>query len=193
MHPSTDIASDRRTDMDDLCIEVRPLRRQDIPTIADTVITCFHDETHWWSCLWNPLLNLGVREDLNTQLRSHRTDRVCLVAAAKNIRTGAENIAGTVEISLRRDWVRSPSISTYISNLAVRANYRRQGVGRRLLLASERVARDWATSCLSLHVMENNPVARKLYEANGYCLQRTEMDWSNLWGAPRRLFLSKYL
>jgi len=175
------------------CIEVRPLQRQDIPAIADTVIACFHDNTRWWSCPWNALLKMGVREDLQAQLRSHRTDRACLVAVAKNIATGTESIAGTVEISLRRDWVRSPSISTYLSNLAVRADYRRQGVGRRLLIASERVARDWSTGCLSLHVMENNPAARKLYEANGYRMQRAEMDWSNLWGSPRRLFLSKYL
>lgn len=193
MHLSSYLSPDRDAGAANVCIEVRPLQRQDIPAIADTVITCFHDRSHWWSCLWNPLLSMGVREDLHSQLRSHRTDRTCLVAAAKNITTGSEHIAGTVEISLRRDWVRSPSISTYISNLAVRADYRRQGVGRRLLLASERVARDWATSCLSLHVMEDNPVARKLYEVHGYRLQRTEMDWSNLWGAPRRLFLSKYL
>lgn len=191
---SIEIASSRRSrPTDNLVLEVRPLQRQDIPAIAETVIASFHDTNRWWSFCWNSLLSLGVREDLSAHLQSGNGDRVCLVAVAKSPTGSAEIVVGTIELSLRRDWLRSPSISTYISNLAVRPHYRRRGIARRLLQASDRVARDWATGNLSLHVMEDNRAARKLYQANGYRLQRVEMDWSVLWGMPRRLLLCKIL
>ena len=178
---------------DDFFIEVRPLQRQDIPAIAETVIVSFHDTNRWWSFFWNSLLGLGVREDLHAHLQSGDRDRICLVAVARCPAARSEIVVGTVELSLRRDWLRSPSVSTYISNLAVRPHYRRRGVARRLLQASDRVARNWATGNLSLHVMEDNRAARELYKANGYHLHRVEMDWGLLWGTPRRLLLRKVL
>ncbi len=184
-------ATARPTDAYDL--EVRPLRRQDIPAIAETIVTGFHDTNRWWSFFWNPLLALGVREDLQAQLKSGNCERACLVAVARFPSTRAEIVVGTIELSLRRDWLRSPSVSTYLSNLTVQPYYRRRGIARRLLRASERFARDWGTWNLSLHVMEDNQAARQLYKAHGYDLQRVEMDWSALWGTPRRLLLGKAL
>lgn len=55
-----------------------------------------------------------------------------------------------------------------IHDLAVRAEYRGRDIGRALLDAVEREARRRGCAKLTLEVQENNPRARRVYEAVGF-------------------------
>ena len=55
-----------------------------------------------------------------------------------------------------------------IHDLAVLAEYRGRGVGRALMGAVERKARERGCSKVTLEVQENNTRARRLYEAAGF-------------------------
>jgi ribosomal protein S18 acetylase RimI-like enzyme len=74
-----------------------------------------------------------------------------------------------------------------IHDLAVLPEHRGQGVGRRLLDAVERKARDLGCCKLTLEVLENNTRARRLYEAAGFAQAVYEE------AAGGALFLSKPL
>lgn len=91
-------------------------------------------------------------------------------------------------------WQPHASQYPYISNLAVRKSYRRQGVARQLLLACERTSLEWGFPDLYLHVLENNHQARQLYLKAGYQLRQVEPSYSAwLFGQPKRLFLQKHI
>ncbi len=62
----------------------------------------------------------------------------------------------------------SEKLSVHIDDLAVLPDYRRQGVGRQLLIEIEQKA--WKMDCckLTLQVQENNHAARLVYEAVGF-------------------------
>ncbi len=55
-----------------------------------------------------------------------------------------------------------------IHDLAVLPEYRGQGIGRTLLAAIERKARERGCSKVTLEVQENNTRARRVYEAAGF-------------------------
>jgi len=74
-----------------------------------------------------------------------------------------------------------------ISDLAVLLAHRGQGIGRRLLEAVERKARDIGCCKLTLEVQENNHRARQIYEAVGFA-QAVHVE-----AAGGALFLSKPL
>ena len=56
----------------------------------------------------------------------------------------------------------------YITNVAVRPDYRRQGVAGELLNVFRRFAEGSKLAFLTLEVRESNAPARALYEKNGY-------------------------
>ncbi|MGF1482342.1 MAG: GNAT family N-acetyltransferase [Cyanophyceae cyanobacterium] len=82
----------------------------------------------------------------------------------------------------------------YISNLAVKASWRRQGIAQSLLARCEQLAQQWGFCRLSLHVLEDNYQARQLYAKRGYQLERIESSLGSwLFKQPRRLLLSKQM
>ncbi len=58
--------------------------------------------------------------------------------------------------------------SWYLNALAVHPRYRGHGLGRRLLDAAEKVARDQGCERLSLILFDRNNRARRLYERSGH-------------------------
>lgn len=157
----------------------------------------------------HPLLRKGIYEDLRSRLHSKQTHYACLVAVkrgpaaesrAVHLPTAApvsqEQIIGTVEIALRPHHFYQPHRDRhlYLSNLAVQAEYRRQGIAQQLLQTCERIALDWGFQDLYLHVLENNHQARRLYLRTGYRLKRIDSSLSSwLLKRPRQLFLHKHL
>lgn len=163
-----------------------------------------------------PVLKAGIYEDLRSRLHTRGAHYACLVAVQPTSKTQAtsalvgrvspaalsflankgDTLIGTVEISLKTPsllQIRSQKY-LYLSNLAVKAEFRRQGVAQHLLQACERIALDWGFHDLYLHVLENNHSARRLYWKMGYRVQRIEVNpLTLLLGQSRQLFLHKRL
>ena len=184
---------------------VRPARHQDLSAMAEILADSFHPPKgigQWW----HPLMRLGIYEDLRNRLRLASTNYLCLVAVMQVVSgTVKQNrLAGTVEMALRSSasalalspsvWGDSGQQYPYVSNLAVKAEFRRQGVARELLLACDRAALEWGMPDLYLHVLENNHQARQLYLQAGYKVQKVESNGlARLLCRPRKLFLHKHL
>lgn len=60
------------------------------------------------------------------------------------------------------------SAYVYISGMAVRQDFRRQGLGSDLLIAAELLSETWAELDKVLHVHTDNPSAIEFYICNGY-------------------------
>ena len=75
-----------------------------------------------------------------------------------------EKIVGSIALSRESD----QGNVLFIHTLVVHPNHLRQGIGSQLLAFAENCARDQGLSALQLHVYENNYVAIRSYEQNGY-------------------------
>ncbi|KAL1292583.1 hypothetical protein AAHE18_19G007100 [Arachis hypogaea] len=56
----------------------------------------------------------------------------------------------------------------YISNVAVRENFRGKGIAKKLIGKAESMARSWGCRAIALHCDLNNSMATKLYKGQGY-------------------------
>jgi ribosomal protein S18 acetylase RimI-like enzyme len=194
---------------------VRTVRQQDLPALAEVLASSFHGQQGWGRWLY-PLLKAGIHEDLRSRLHTRGANYACLVAvnpalrgralsdlaervspAAVNLLAGkADVLIGSVEMNLKTPPLLQPWSDKYLylSNLAVRADCRRQGVAQELLRMCEQVALGWGFHDLYLHVLENNHPARRLYRKAGYRVQRIEVNpLTLLLGQSRQLFLHKRL
>lgn len=194
---------------------IRTVRQQDLAPLSEVLASSFHGQEGWMRWFY-PLLKAGIYEDLRSRLLTRGPHYACLAAVRpvdSNRSTVAEVsqspaaalglvnqrndlVLGTVEVALKTPPLLQPWSSkyVYISNLAVKAECRRQGIAQKLLHTCEQVALDWGFSDLYLHVLENNHKARRLYRKAGYQVQRIEINpFSLMLGQPRQLFLRKKL
>lgn len=174
---------------------VRPAAAQDLHQLAEVLTSSFYPPLGWWRWLY-PALRFGIYEDLKQRLQGGATHYTCLAAIADKTDSAEEWVVGTVEISCRHrnPWLMTSRKHLYLSNLAVRANCRRQGIARQLLQGCEQRARQWGFHEIYLHVMEDNARARHLYQSMGYHVHRVEITlWSLLVPRPRRLLLRKVI
>ncbi|WP_264320176.1 GNAT family N-acetyltransferase [Zarconia navalis] len=174
-------------------VSIRTLRAQDLSELADILTESFHpgDGIARWM---RPFWRLGIYEDMRHRLRTPSPHYVCLVAGQGW--QERDRLVGIVEMTLRASpiWCVPTHQYPYISNLAVRSEFRRQGVARQLLATCEEIAGEWGFSNLYLHVLENNHQARQLYGKLGYTSLQVEETWESwLMGRSRRLFLRKHL
>lgn len=63
----------------------------------------------------------------------------------------------------------------YVSEIRVREEWRRQGIGTELLRLVEDAARERGIGALYLHAEVNNPNAVRLYESLGYVTERVQL------------------
>lgn len=184
--------------------QIRPAHLEDVAGVAETLTESFHSREGAFGWAY-PLLRLGIYEDLSNRVRSASPYHVCLVAVDVAAQaTTTYKVVGTVEMAVRtitpgterhknESHCRSGQYP-YLSNLAVRPNFRCRGVARQLLENCERIALAWGFYNLYLHVLENNHQARQLYFNTGYQLDRVDTNW-NFWllRKPRQLLLHKHL
>ncbi|WP_440287466.1 GNAT family N-acetyltransferase [Desertifilum tharense] len=184
---------------------VRVSRLEDVEQSAEILAESFHSRSGPMGYIY-PLLRLGISEDLRNRVRSPSPHYVCLVAVETSNSSNPLKVAGTVEMGVRfrpggvgssdRSISASPRShqQLYISNLAVKAIYRRQGIASALLQSCEQMALRWGCPHLYLHVLENNHQARRLYYRLGYRLHRIDWSWECwLFSKPRKLLLYKHL
>ena len=165
----------------------------DTKEISSVLAKSFYDFPEFAQWIY-PFLQFTINEDLRYRLRSHSPMYSCLVAKVSEP-DSKETIVGTVELTLRSNsfWSSEPQYP-YISNLAVKQDYRRIGVGSKLLARCEQVALDWGYSETRLHVLDSNQSAKQLYSHNGYQIAQIENGWGNLWlERSPRLLLQKHI
>lgn len=175
---------------------VRLACEDDLLELAGLLTSSFHPEDSWLGWL-APVLKLGLYQDLRGRLLSKAANTACLVAVhSGTAQLIAPQLVGTVEVALKSSLPWQPFLFRYpyISNLAVVGQFRRQGIGRQLLLACEQPVREWGYKHLYLHVLETNQPAQQLYAQVGYQVEKIESNWlGSMVGAPRRLLLCKHL
>jgi ribosomal protein S18 acetylase RimI-like enzyme len=181
---------------------IRAAEPKDLASLAEVLTDSFHSQAGIMRWIY-PLLRMGIYEDLRGRLRSTSPHYICLVAVKPSRSMTAtypgdasDDLAGTIEMGLRstQPWQIRDSQYLYLSNLAVRPEYRRQGIAKQLLIDCERRALAWGFQDLYLHVLDNNHPARQLYLNAGYELQKEEPSWNSwLLRQPQRLFLHKHL
>lgn len=180
---------------------VRAVRQQDLASLTELLARGFHPPGSVMDWLY-PLLRMGIYEDLRSRLNTHSPHQVFLVAVPhlsaglERLRSTSAPIVGAVEVAQRSAslWHPRQTRHLYLSNLAVQAEYRRQGVARQLLAACDRVAIEWRIPDLYLHVLEDNHAAKELYFGGGYRLERMDTRiGSLLFGQPRQMYLHKHL
>ncbi len=191
---------------------IRTFRQQDLTSLSEILASSFHSKEGSMGWLY-PLLRQGIHEDLRMRLRAQTPRYACLVAVRRmssqeaifEARTlnspladaaESDRLVGTVEIAVRNSpsllYRRSPY--PYLSNLAVLKDYRQQGVAQQLLKMCERIALDWGFHDITLHVLENNHRARRLYEKAGYQMKQAEHSLTSVvFGRSRQLLLQKSL
>ena len=192
----------------DLCLNICHASIEDTQTVSSILAKSFYRFPEFVSWVY-PFLQFTINEDLRYRLRSHSPVYACLVATMPNPnwQNGREYsssqiharskrvIVGTAEISLRSTSFWSNELQyPYISNLAVRHNYRRLGIGSQLLAKCEEIALDWGYTETRLHVLDRNNSAKQLYCQNGYQISQIETNWGHLWfDYSPRLLLKKLI
>ena len=144
------------------------------------------------------------------KLKYNPVDRfVCLVAedmnkAARSPNKDKENaksaVVGIVEITFidEKEVLASlppgtPGVA-YIQSMAVDSSCRRGGVASAMLVAAERVGREWGEGLAVLHVYQDNVAAVKLYEKQGFEVIFQDAPWlAKLAMRPRYLMRKSIL
>ena len=180
-------------EFESISCHVRPARLADLPQVTEVLAASFYPPLGWQRWLY-PLFRLSIHEDLKQRLQANYKHYQCLTAIAPNHQDN--RVVGTVEIACRQPelWRFNRPRQVYLSNLAVQAGYRRQGVARQLLKTAEQLSLDWGFRELYLHVMADNNRARLLYQNMGYQVHRIEPSLLSLLNLqPSRLLLKKLL
>lgn len=171
-------------------VETRLANTSDIANIADLLSRTFYHGQGWRS-LFNPILKMGLCYDLATRLQIPAPDQYqCLLVEVPDPKqTHLKILVGSVEISLRPLGLTSmlSAPKAYISNLAVKQEYRQRGIGLMLLQQCEAIAKQWNHQTLYLHVRSDNAIALALYDKLGY---RSSLDRSPI-EIQRRLLIKK--
>lgn len=176
------------------CLTIRRATSEDINKVSELLTHSFHSFNTPMRWLY-PLIKLGIAEDLRDRIYSDNLHYCCLIAIIPASSNQPEQIVGTIEISLRKPygWGNQKK-HPYISNLAVKKEFRRQGIASQLLQKCEEIAHHWGFENLLLHVLAENHGGRKVYINNGYIIQQEETDLYSLFiKSKRRLLLKKSL
>ncbi len=164
---------------------------QHITELTEILVSSFYNFPEILSWTY-PIIKILITEDLRYRLRQNSPLHHCLIMFAQ--KTKNSEIIGTVEIGLNSSFWSNKSQYLYISNLAVKDSYRRQGVGKKLLEKCEQIAWNWGYREIRLHVLYNNSSAQKLYLSKGYKVLQIESTWNNFgFYDSRRLLLAKKL
>jgi ribosomal protein S18 acetylase RimI-like enzyme len=200
-HLDTIVTIEQKLVLNQPQIEIRPVKEDEIPHVADIITRSFHFDRGWMSW-FTPLFRLGIAEDLRNRLRprlpttnQHKNpQQVCSIALY--VDRDQSYVAGTVEVGVRTvdRYRQNQHRYVYLSNLAVSRDFRRRGIAQELIGNCEQLTIEWGYTELHLHVMGDNERGRQLYQKLGYEIVSSDSVWSIIpWYRPERLFLRKQL
>lgn len=181
---------------DSLNLTIRPARASDLLALVDILFTSFKPPSGLL-CYLSSVLRLGLYEDLRYSLRNSDSNQCVYLVATVSPDPGLLHqsvVVGAVEITFFRNlpFGLKASYYPYLSNLAIRADYRRQGIGRELLRSCEAAVGERGLKDLYLHVLKDNYPARQLYDGAGYRLRQADSFWQGwLLHRSQRLLLYK--
>lgn len=174
--------------------QIRLAQQRDVLKVSHILATSFYQKCPQWLyplAVWSISLDLGVR------LLDPSPYYACMVATGVN----SEAIA-SLEVNVRAipihnaiPWINwQTTQQPYISNFAVHPQWRRLGVGLKLLTSIEQKVRSWGFKNIYLHVSKGNQAALNLYELSGYQIYRVDPEFSfNPFASCQRLLLRKSL
>lgn len=170
-------------------MEIRRATLDDLMSVAQIIAESFHSQTGFWGWAF-PLFRLGIYEDLRHRLVFSSSHHVCLVV----VDVCDEKIIGTAELAVKfidaGRW--GQKSCPYVSNLAVKPQYRRLGVASNLLAKCEEVTRNWGYEDLYLHVLEKNTSACQLYFKLKYDVSHIDSYWKAIiLNGSRQMLLHK--
>jgi ribosomal protein S18 acetylase RimI-like enzyme len=146
-------------------ISVRPARAEEfaalsplLPRLADLDVPAQRNPEDLWrgDLALLRAWSTGGRDDLHV-LVAELTEQRSSPAGLAMIRLAPEPLSGVP--------------SAHLDVLAVAAAAERRGVGAALMAASEAVAREHGATCMTLHVIDSNHRARRLYERAGFAAE----------------------
>ena len=181
---------------DSFHLTVRRAKASDLLALVDILFTSFKPHSGP-VCYFSSVLRLGLYEDLRYSLRSSDSNQCIYLVATVSPAAGLLHqsvVVGAVEITFFRNlpFGLKASYYPYLSNLAIRADYRRQGIGRELLRSCEAAVGEQGLEDLYLHVLKDNYPARQLYDGAGYRLRQADSFWQGwLFHQSQRLLLHK--
>ncbi len=181
---------------DPLHLTVRPAQPSDLLALVDILFTSFKPHSGL-GCYFSSILRLGLYEDLKYSLCTSDSNQcvylVAIVSADPSL-LHQSVVVGAVEITFLKNlpFGLKGSYYPYLSNFAIRTDYRRQGIGRLLLRSCEATVGERGFTDLYLHVLKDNYPARQLYNGAGYRLQQADPFWKSwLFQRSQRLLLHK--
>ncbi|XP_027346263.1 uncharacterized protein LOC113858046 [Abrus precatorius] len=169
---------------------VREAKLEDYWGVAETHCNCFFPEYSFpldFALRIDRLVVAMLAAMLAGFFRPRDCRRICLVAAIGSSIDGKFNlnkgyVAGILTVDNVADFLprkgprrhRRTGIA-YISNVAVRENFRRKGIAKQLIAKAESQARNWGCRAIALHCDLDNPMATMLYQGQGYkCIKVPE-------------------
>ncbi|PLS69455.1 MAG: hypothetical protein CV045_01850 [Cyanobacteria bacterium M5B4] len=133
-----------------------------------------------WGQWAKPLMDLLVALDVQSRFNEPNNFYLCTIAMVEG------KVVASLEIALRLIPIgRVP----YLFNLAVHPQWRRRGIGARLLRESEVLIASWNVPYLYLHVLSHNQPAQQLYLRSGFEIWQREKHWFR----AERLLMRKVL
>ncbi|XP_015967803.1 uncharacterized protein LOC107491479 [Arachis duranensis] len=171
-------------------VRIREARLVDYWEVAETHCSCFFPEYSFpldFLLRIDRLLLAMLAAMLTALSRPRACKRICLVA---DIGSGSSHhqtlssfpsilnkgyVAGILTLDNFADYLprkgprrRRRTGIAYISNVAVRENFRGKGIAKKLIGKAESMARSWGCRAIALHCDLNNSMATKLYKGQGY-------------------------
>ncbi|XP_024533302.1 uncharacterized protein LOC9650399 isoform X2 [Selaginella moellendorffii] len=171
---------------------VREARIQDAWQIADTHCSSFLPHQ-------GAVMDFALRLDRTMALAgSLPFEHKKYLVAVEETLGGVQVVSGILTIDKVGDFLprRRPSGCrrtgiAYVSNVAVRHEFRRRGIAKRLLTQSEQVARGWGCRSIALHCDACNGAAVALYKSQGY--RRVPVPLNAKWPQPKAVASSTLL
>jgi ribosomal protein S18 acetylase RimI-like enzyme len=153
-----------------------PAQPADIPELVDLCLLVERQHEKYWSLRWE--LRPDIRERYINWMTSNlaKPDWLYLVARSRPAKNKPAVIAGALVAALTQEIpIYAFTHYVFIHDMAVKPEFRRRGIARKLLLEARNWAAGKGVNQLRLMAAEANTPAQKLFEKFGFRTTYREM------------------